>query len=331
MAENPQVGYQEAVASAHRAAMRGDRVQAVYWAELVVKLAPDREEAWILLGDQSDLEERIKCYTKAVDANPRSQVARQRLSKALKEQRQQGPSLNPKVQLRVPFSNTIQRKTSIRGALVILTVVMFFCVAAWLGVSSLPALAEASTYLFPTPSPQMLLAVRDNMLTSTPTKTPTPTATFTPTPTATATPSPTWTPLPPTATPQVSYGRRPGYVGRNEFWVEVDIGEQLLIAHRGDDVLRTFSISSGKSSTPTVTGSFQVYNMINSQTMFGSDFYLPDVPYVLYFYKDFAIHGAYWHTNFGNPVSHGCINMIPGDAGWIYQAARIGTWVIIHY
>jgi lipoprotein-anchoring transpeptidase ErfK/SrfK len=335
MSENRQVSYQQAVKNAHQAARRGDRAQVRYWAERAVRIAPEREEIWILLGDLSQSEKRVKFYTKAVEVNPQSQQARQRLSQALKQLRKaQGgreQSLKPEIQPAVPFKATIHRKTTMRSALAAVTAAVFLGFLSWLGLSSLPALAGTTGEILITPTPQVFLAARDNMLTPTPTQTPTPTATFTPTPTFTATPSPTWTPLPPTATPQPVYGPRPGNIGSREFWLEVDLGDQIMVAHSGDEVLRVFSISTGKSSTPTITGSYQVYNKLNSQNMAGSDYYLPDVPFVMYFYKDFAIHGAYWHTDFGIPVSHGCINMIPGDAGWVYEAVRIGTWVIIHY
>lgn len=103
------------------------------------------------------------------------------------------------------------------------------------------------------------------------------------------------------------------------------------MAYRGDDILDTFTISSGKWSTPTVVGSFQVYLKLNSQTMVGPDYVQPDVPYVLYFYEDYSIHGTYWHNNFGTPVSHGCVNLPTNNASWVFQYAKIGTWVIIHH
>jgi lipoprotein-anchoring transpeptidase ErfK/SrfK len=205
-------------------------------------------------------------------------------------------------------------------------VVASFGLAAWAGYSSLPVLAE-TTGLFPSATLQIFLAARANQLTHTPTLTPSPTATLTPTPT----PRPTRTPRPPTATPVPAYGQRPWYVGPQEIWIEIDLGAQQMFVRQGEDVLRTFWISSGTWATPTVTGSFQIFNKINTQNMAGTGYYLPDVPYVMYFYEDFAIHGAYWHNNFGTPMSHGCVNMDPDEASWVYRAAEIGTWVIIHY
>jgi lipoprotein-anchoring transpeptidase ErfK/SrfK len=51
----------------------------------------------------------------------------------------------------------------------------------------------------------------------------------------------------------------------------------------------------------------------------------------MYFYEDYALHGAYWHNNFGTPMSHGCVNMNVADAGWIFDWAPVGTLVNVHY
>jgi lipoprotein-anchoring transpeptidase ErfK/SrfK len=51
----------------------------------------------------------------------------------------------------------------------------------------------------------------------------------------------------------------------------------------------------------------------------------------MYFYSGYAIHGAYWHNNFGAPMSHGCVNMTPGEAQILYNWAPIGTEVYVHY
>lgn len=333
MREN-QVSYPRALKKAQQAAKRGDKAQAQYWAEFAAAVAPDQETAWLLLGDLAELDERVGFYTRAVEANPTSQIARQRLAKAVRQlrrsQSQTSFKLLPNIRLGVPFAATIQRKGSIRAAMLSLFAAATLGLTAWVGVSWMPALGDPAVGIFHTQTPQALLAMRENLLTSTPTPTATATMTPTPTPTATATPRPTRTVPPPTAAPQSGYGQRPWHIGSTEFWLEVDLGDQRLIAHRGDQILEIFIISSGTWQTPTITGSFQIHSKVNSQTMAGSDFYLPDVPFVMYFYKDYAIHGTYWHTNFGTPMSHGCVNMATGDAGWVYQSAEVGTWVIIH-
>jgi lipoprotein-anchoring transpeptidase ErfK/SrfK len=65
--------------------------------------------------------------------------------------------------------------------------------------------------------------------------------------------------------------------------------------------------------------------------MSGPGYYLPNVPYVMYFYRGYGIHGTYWHNNFGTPMSHGCVNFPTDDAGWLFDFASVGTVVNVHY
>ena len=63
----------------------------------------------------------------------------------------------------------------------------------------------------------------------------------------------------------------------------------------------------------------------------GVDYYdLPNVPWTMFFYQGYAIHGTYWHTNFGTRMSHGCVNMPLGAAEFTYAWAPIGTEVWVH-
>jgi lipoprotein-anchoring transpeptidase ErfK/SrfK len=115
--------------------------------------------------------------------------------------------------------------------------------------------------------------------------------------------------------------------------IYVDLAAQRLYAKEGDATIMEFSISSGKwGKTPT--GDFQVWIKLRSTKMSGGSkalgtyYYLPNVPYTMYFYNDqipkwrgFGIHGAYWHNNFGHPMSHGCINMKPSEAEQLYNWA----------
>ncbi len=114
-------------------------------------------------------------------------------------------------------------------------------------------------------------------------------------------------------------------------WIEVNLSTQTLTAWEGDVAVLSSIISSGVSATPTVTGRFQVYNKLTSQHMYGPGYSLPGVPSVMYFYGAYAIHGAYWHNNFGNPMSHGCVNMNLGDAAVLFNWAPMGTEVYVHY
>ena len=65
--------------------------------------------------------------------------------------------------------------------------------------------------------------------------------------------------------------------------------------------------------------------------MAGPGYYLPDVPYTMYFYRGYGLHGTYWHNNFGTPMSHGCVNMRTPDARWLFYWAPLGILVNIHY
>jgi LysM repeat protein len=124
-----------------------------------------------------------------------------------------------------------------------------------------------------------------------------------------------------------------------EKWIDIDLSEQRLIAYQGDTVVRVFSISSGKSSTPTVTGSFRIWAKVDMQDMSGGSreagtyYYQPDVPWVQYFYEDYAIHGAYWHNSFGQPIGHGCINMRVDESEWLYEWTKSApsARVEVHY
>ena len=120
---------------------------------------------------------------------------------------------------------------------------------------------------------------------------------------------------------------RARYPTRTERWVEVDLNEQMAIAYEGATPVKAFVISSGVSDTPTVTGTFRIWSKVAMQDMrggnrsAGADYHLKDVRNVQYFYKNYAFHGAYWHSNFGTPMSRGCINMTDEDAEWLFDWA----------
>lgn len=114
-------------------------------------------------------------------------------------------------------------------------------------------------------------------------------------------------------------------------WIEVNLSEQTLTAWQGDVTVMHTLISSGRSGTPTVTGRFTIGNKYKAQRMTGPGYDLPNVPWVMYFYSSYAIHGAYWHNNFGTPMSHGCVNMRNNEAQMLYDWAPAGTEVYVHY
>lgn len=110
-----------------------------------------------------------------------------------------------------------------------------------------------------------------------------------------------------------------------EKWIDVDLSAQRVTAYEGITAVRTFIISSGLPRTPTVTGTFRIQSKVTAQLMEGGSreegdyYYLPNVPWVQFFYKGYSFHGTYWHDKFGRPMSHGCINMRTEDAKWLFD------------
>jgi lipoprotein-anchoring transpeptidase ErfK/SrfK len=113
-------------------------------------------------------------------------------------------------------------------------------------------------------------------------------------------------------------------------WIEVNVTTQRVIAWEGNRWVNAMIVSTGKASTPTVTGVFDVYDRYEVARMQGDDYDIPDVPYVMYFHRGYGFHGAYWHKRFGTPVSHGCVNLAVDKAQWLYEFATIGTPVVVH-
>ncbi len=119
--------------------------------------------------------------------------------------------------------------------------------------------------------------------------------------------------------------------------IDIDLTAQYMRAYQGDVVVIESYVSTGRSPEfETPTGTYFINSMTPSQTMegvLGGEYYnVPDVPDVMYFTdRGHAIHGAYWHNNFGVRMSHGCINLPMDIADFIYNWATIGTEVDIHY
>ncbi|MBI2074818.1 MAG: L,D-transpeptidase [Candidatus Levybacteria bacterium] len=117
--------------------------------------------------------------------------------------------------------------------------------------------------------------------------------------------------------------------------IAIDLSKQTLYAFEGNNIVFQTAVSSGLPSTPTVRGTFSIQTKIPSQLMQGGSayygyYYLPNVPYVMYFYQSYAIHGTYWHNNFGYPMSHGCVNLSIPSAQWLYNWTSAGTPVQIY-
>ncbi len=113
--------------------------------------------------------------------------------------------------------------------------------------------------------------------------------------------------------------------------VLVDLSSQRAYAYENGVLLNSFVVSTGLPGTPTVTGTFAIYVKYRSAGMSGPGYNLPNVPYVMYFYRGYGLHGTYWHNNFGHPMSHGCVNFRTSDAEWIYNWAPVGTTVRVQW
>jgi len=114
---------------------------------------------------------------------------------------------------------------------------------------------------------------------------------------------------------------------KKEKRIEVDLSKQKLYAYEGDKQKMDFNVSTGKwAETPT--GEYRIWTKLKYTLMTGGSkedntyYYLPNVPFTMYFYQGFGIHGAYWHDNFGHPMSHGCINMRIEDAEKLFYWAN---------
>ncbi len=118
---------------------------------------------------------------------------------------------------------------------------------------------------------------------------------------------------------------------KGERWIDVDLTNQRTYAYEGKKLIRAFTVSTGVWQHPTVTGQYRIYVKYVAADMAGPGYYLPDVPYVMYFYRGYGLHGTYWHNNFGVPMSHGCVNLTIDDAHWLFNWASVGTLVNIHY
>lgn len=111
-----------------------------------------------------------------------------------------------------------------------------------------------------------------------------------------------------------------------EKWIEVNISEQKVRAWEGNNVIMEFPISSGKWA-PTPTGDFRIWyktryqSMVGGSQILGTYYNLPNVPNNMFFYQGYALHGAYWHNNFGQPMSHGCVNEPLANAAAIFDWA----------
>ena len=114
-------------------------------------------------------------------------------------------------------------------------------------------------------------------------------------------------------------------------WIDIDLSSQWLTAYAGNTAVFSTSVSTGLANTPTPVGRYSVRYKVASTTMSGPGYYLTGVPWVMVFTGAYSIHGTYWHNKFGQPMSHGCVNVSVGNARWLYNWAPVGTPVVIHW
>lgn len=225
-----------------------------------------------------------------------------------------------------------EKKSGFLWVALSLLIVLTGVALAW----SLPKDIPVSAALAPTAT---LTATATTSATPAPTLTPTPipTPTHTPLPTSSPLPSPTPTetpvPILPTAPPfPPSLTPAPLSIPSDDVrWIDVDLTHQLLAAYEGQKLVRITSVSTGLPNTPTPTGQYHIWIKLRYDAMSGPGYYLPNVPYVMYFHAGYGLHGTTWHANFGQPMSHGCINLPTAEAEWLFDWAQVGTMVNIHH
>jgi hypothetical protein len=129
----------------------------------------------------------------------------------------------------------------------------------------------------------------------------------------------------------------PAQVTKKSRNIVVNLSEQREYLFENGQVVDSFLISSGKEGYSSHTGSFRITAKLTSQDMGNPDltkapnYFTQDVPDVMYYNGDEALHGAYWHNNFGNVMSHGCINMPLDKAANVFDWAPMGTEVTVTY
>ncbi len=311
-------------------------------AHRAAKLAPQQEEPWLLLAAIASPSASRAYLKQALIINPRSQRAIKGLRWA--EEKLNAEKLEKTSEARTASGLAVLTWPRFGNAALfgLLFLTVAFALFAWLRPSGVDdglrfVSGAAARGL------DSLLATETYTATPTSTASPTPSATYTPTATLTPTATATFTNTPtPSPTPTATSGANPkdieklnvelpDGIGQNERWIDIDLTHQTLSAYEGTDLVNTFVVSTGRAGTPTVTGTFHIWVKVRIQAMSGPGYYIENVPWVMYFYQSYGIHGTWWHHNFGTPMSAGCVNMTIPDAEWMYGWASVGTTVKVHY
>jgi hypothetical protein len=117
---------------------------------------------------------------------------------------------------------------------------------------------------------------------------------------------------------------RPINTGEHAQWFDVDLGEQVVVAYRNDKPVYATLTSSGREPNHTPRGNYPIWGKVASITMKSQEYddvqyYVNHVPWVMFFQAHNALHGAYWHDRFGSTKSHGCANLAPRDAKYLFD------------
>lgn len=117
---------------------------------------------------------------------------------------------------------------------------------------------------------------------------------------------------------------RPDEIGAEDRWIHVDLSEQVLVAYEGNEPVFATLVSTGQAGFETPLGVFRIQSKHVSTTMDNlanpdESYSIEDVPWTMYFRGNYALHGAFWHGHFGRVRSHGCVNLAPVDARWLFQ------------
>jgi lipoprotein-anchoring transpeptidase ErfK/SrfK len=343
------------------AARAGRRTEARRFFEAVLRLDPHNEEAILWwAGLARDPQVTLSALARLLEINPRNQRARAGIravrrqltrgsaspgsagarhkeprpgkpSPVLRENIPQRPQKQEKEQ-KSPRQEPARTKPATSGhrlnTLFVGLALFIMALACVLVAVVLPDASQAVWAAFrPTVTPTV---------TATATLTPTATPTASPTATPTSTPAPTHTPSPtptPTSTPAptLAFAVPPiSSAPTEDKWIDLDLSDQRLVAYVGTVPVYAIRVSTGVPRMPTPKGQFHVYRKLAATLMSGPGYYLPNVPWTMYFYKSYAVHGTYWHDNFGRPMSHGCVNLPTPDAKWLYDWTPEGTLVVVH-
>jgi lipoprotein-anchoring transpeptidase ErfK/SrfK len=341
------------------AARAGDQTEARRWLQVALETDPDNITALLWLAWLAPTQrESLSLLGRALELDPKNERAREAIRWARRRpsvrtlradtdaNRPEGEALSPvtglpgradrlddalsspeaREQARTGVAaHCARRLIGPLGLLLAVAACLFVigvALTAWYSPSAVLAWMLPTATPIPSPLPTLPLNSVDSptdSIVSVPTSAYTPDPLPIATPTVAPNPTATIPPTLPTATPAPAPAS--DHPANGEKWIDVDLTHQLLTAFQGNTPVFQTSVSTGLGNTPTVVGQFRIYWKLAATDMAGPGYYLPDVPYTMYFHAGYAVHGTYWHDSFGQPMSHGCVNLRTEDAKWLFNWA----------